>query len=279
MRRMSRAERLAVHATLIVACVIAVFPVLWIVSTSFKPYEDVFDTEIRLIPETITWENYEHVLTKKDGMFLRWMANSAWVALLTTLVGLFLSTTAAYALSRYKFYGRNVAFYALLVTQMFPGTLLLIPLYRLMNQLGLLDNHLGLVLAYATVAVPFCVMMLKGYFDTIPYELEEAAHVDGLGPIGSFWRIVLPLSLPGLAVTGFFTFITAWNEFLIALTFLSAEEKYTLPIGLQQFVNQYVSDYHYMAAGAVIVTLPALVVFFLAQKWLVSGLTVGGIKG
>ncbi|MGQ7278912.1 carbohydrate ABC transporter permease [Brevibacillus thermoruber] len=268
-----------VHLLLIAASAIAVFPVLWILATSFKSRAEVFSTELSIVPHTFTWDNYVHVLTRADGVFLQWMANSFLVALLTALVALSLSTTAAYAMSRFRFAGKRAISFSFFLTQMFPGALLIVPLYRIVNALGLLNSYLGLVLAYATVAVPFCVMMLKNYFDTIPYELEEAARVDGLSHFGAFCRIVLPLSLPGIAVTGFFAFITAWNEFLIALTFMSEQRMYTLPIGLQQFVNQFNSDWHYMAAGAIIVTLPVLIVFLLAQRYLITGLSSGGTKG
>ncbi|UFJ39396.1 carbohydrate ABC transporter permease [Brevibacillus humidisoli] len=268
-----------VHLLLLLASFIAVFPVLWIMMTSFKQRAEVFSTELHLIPQTFTWENYVHVLTRADGVFLRWMANSFLVALLTSLVALALSTTAAYALSRFKFAGKRAIHYGFFLTQMFPGALLIIPLYKIVNSLGLLNNYLGLILAYCTVAVPFCVMMLKNFFDTVPYELEEAARVDGLSHFGTFYRIVLPLSIPGVAVTAFYAFITAWNEFLIALTFMSDQTMYTLPIGLQQFVNQFNADWHYLSAGAIIVTLPVLVVFLIAQKYLVAGLTSGGTKG
>ncbi len=270
-----------VHLLLVIASFIAVFPVLWIMSTSFKPYEEIFSASgsIELIPKTFTWDNYLYVLTNSNGIFLEWVKNSVIVALFTTIIGLFLSTTAAYALSRYKFYGKKMIFYSFLLTQMFPGALLVIPIYNIVNRLGLLNSYFGLILAYSTVAVPFCVMMLKNFFDTIPFELEEVARVDGLSPFGTFYRIVLPLSLPGLAVTAFYAFITAWNEFLFALTFMSAEQMYTLPIGLQQFVNQFNTDWHYLSAGAIIVTVPVLIVFIIAQRYLLSGLTAGGTKG
>lgn len=268
-----------VHLLLIISSFVAVFPVLWILSTSFKPKSEVFSTELHFIPVTFTLDNYTHVLTRADGVFMKWMGNSFLVAFLTALISLFLSTTAAYALSRFKFRGKSAVHYSFFLTQMFPGALLVIPLYKIINGLGLLNNYLGLVLAYATVAVPFSVMMMKSFFDTIPYELEEAARVDGLSHFGTFYRIVLPLALPGVAVTGFYAFITAWNEFLFALTFLSEQKMYTLPIGLQQFVNQFNTDWHYLSAGAIIVTLPVLVVFLWIQRYLIGGLTSGGTKG
>jgi len=268
-----------VHLLLIISSFFAVFPVMWILSTSFKPKSEVFSTELHFIPVTFTLENYIHVLTRADGVFLQWMGNSILIALLTALISLLLSTTAAYAISRFKFKGRGSVNYLFFLTQMFPGALLVIPLYKIINGLGLLNSYFGLVLAYATVAIPFCVMMMKNFFDTIPYELEEAARVDGLSHFGTFYRIVLPLALPGVAVTGFYAFITAWNEFLFALTFLSEQKMYTLPIGLQQFVNQFNTDWHYLAAGAIIVTVPVLIVFLWVQRYLIAGLTSGGTKG
>lgn len=279
MRKTSKLESVATHTILIIASLIAIFPILWIISTSFKPYSEVFSTTLNIVPDNFTLDNYKYVLTKNDHVFLTWIMNSAIIAVFTSLFAVFLSATAAYALSRYKFIGHKFTMYLFLITQMFPGALLLIPLYNLMNSFGLLNTHLGLILAYSTVAIPFSTWMLKGFFDTIPYELEEAARVDGLSQFGTFYKIVLPLSLPGISVTIFFAFITAWNEFMIALTFMSSESKYTIPIGLQQFVNQYNTDWHYMAAGAVIVTIPVLILFLYAQKYLVSGLTAGGTKG
>jgi arabinogalactan oligomer/maltooligosaccharide transport system permease protein len=201
------------------------------------------------------------------------------VALLTTVIGVFLAATAAYAFSRYRFPGYRAGLMALLVVQMFPGVILLVPIYKIVVDLGLLDTKASLVLAYTTFALPFCVWMLKGYFDTIPFSLEEAGRIDGLTPFGTFWRIVMPLSLPGIAVTAFFMFITAWNEVLFANVFLTESESYTLPIGLRTYVFQFEQQYGWLTAGAVIVTIPAMIVFLFAQRYLVSGLTRGGVKG
>lgn len=268
-----------VHILLGIASIIAVFPVLWILSTSFKPSSEVFSNTIQILPKTFTTDNYTEVFTRSNGVFWTWFKNSVIISLFTTAIGLVLSTTAAYAISRFRFRGRKGVELSFLVTQMFPGALLIIPLYLIVNKLGLLDTYLGVILAYSTVAVPYCVMMLKSFFDTIPVELEEAARMDGCSQFGTFWRIVLPLSLPGLAVTAFYSFITAWNEFLVALTFLNSEEMYTLPIGLQQFVNQFNTQYHLMSAAAIVITLPVLLFFLFAQRFLVAGMTSGGTKG
>ena len=162
---------------------------------------------------------------------------------------------------------------------MFPAAILLVPIYNIIVHLGLLNTKTALVLAYSTVAVPFCVWMLKGYFDTIPISLEEAGRIDGLTPFGTFWRIVMPLSLPGLAVTCFYTFITSWNELAFANIILTDNSTYTLPVGLRTYVFQFQQDWHYLTAAAVLVTVPAIVVFMLAQRYFVAGLTRGGVKG
>ena len=271
---------LALHLTLLTASAIAIFPVLWVLLSSFKENEVIkTQTDLHPLPDPWTLENYRTVLGQNDHEFLHWLFNSVAVALGTTVVGVFLAATAGYAFSRYRFPGYRPALTAFLVAQMFPGVILLVPIYKLVVDLGLLDTKAALILAYATVAVPFCVWMLKGYFDTIPISLEEAGLIDGLTPFGTFWRIVIPLSLPGLAVTSFYAFITAWNEVLFANVFLTESKNYTLPIGLRTYVFQFEQQYGWLAAGAVLVTIPAVIMFLLAQRYLVSGLTRGGVKG
>ncbi len=279
-RGRSPLNSLALHLTLLTASAIAIFPVLWILLSSFKENEEIkTQSDLHPLPDPWTLENYRAVLGQNNHEFLHWLFNSVTVALGTTIVGVFLAATAGYAFSRYRFPGYRPALTAFLVAQMFPGVILLVPIYKIVVDLGLLDTKAALILAYATVAVPFCVWMLKGYFDTIPISLEEAGLIDGLTPFGTFWRIVMPLSLPGLAVTSFYAFITAWNEVLFANVFLTETNHYTLPIGLRTYVFQFEQQYGWLAAGAVLVTIPALIMFLLAQRYLVSGLTRGGVKG
>ena len=189
-----------------------------------------------------------------------------------------LSCTAAYAFSRYRFPGRRAGMMALLMTQMFPGTMMMIPSIR-SSIVGLLDQALGLIVVYSTTAIPFCVWMLKGYFDTIPIELEESAVMDGASPFTIFWRIIVPLSRPAIAVTALFSFMTAWNEYILAATFMSDERAYTLPVRLQQYVGDYSTEWGLFAAGSLIVSIPVMALFFALQKHLVGGLTAGGVKG
>jgi arabinogalactan oligomer/maltooligosaccharide transport system permease protein len=212
-------------------------------------------------------------------LFGRQLLNSLIVALCTTILGIFLATTAAYAFSRFRFPGRRAGLLSFLVIQMFPGTMMMIPLYILVSSLGLLDQLLGLILVYSTTAIPFCVWMLKGYFDTIPRELEESAIIDGASRLRIFWSIILPLAKPAIAVTGLFSFMTAWNEFILAATFMNDETAHTLPVMLNGFVSATTVEWGHFAAGAIIVSIPVVALFFLLQRHLVSGLTAGGVKG
>jgi arabinogalactan oligomer / maltooligosaccharide transport system permease protein len=281
-RRRDRPRRAsaALHIGLSAAAVLAIFPVVWIVLASFKSYNEIVSSPtLNIWPDHPTLHNYRHVLSADNHAFLTWMWNSLAIAFMTTVVGVFLASTAAYALSRYRFPGYRAALNSFLVTQMFPAAILLVPIYNIIVHLGLLNTKTALVLAYSTVAVPFCVWMLKGYFDTIPISLEEAGRIDGLTPFGTFWRIVMPLSLPGLAVTCFYTFITSWNELAFANIILTDNSTYTLPVALRTYVFQFQQDWHYLTAAAVLVTLPAIIVFMLAQRYFVSGLTRGGVKG
>ncbi|KAF4407312.1 MULTISPECIES: sugar ABC transporter permease [Streptomyces] len=261
------------HAGLLTAAVIAVFPPLWLLITSFKPKHDAFSTDL---VTNFTFANYSHVLA--DTEFLTWFGNSVLVVGVTTVLGVFIAATTGYAVSRFRFPGMRSLMWLLLITQMFPVAVLIVPLYNLMASFGLLNQPIGLVITYLTIAVPFCAWMMKGFFDTIPAEIDESGRVDGLNPFGTFWRLVLPLAKPGLAVTGFYTFVTAWAEVAYASAFMTGEDNMTLAGGLQTFVNQYTSDWGSMTAAAVIIAVPAAVVFGFAQRHLVSGLTAGATK-
>ena len=279
------------HAILLVATLVTVYPILWVLTIALSgkqslaiadlPATPAVSDRLRAVipwPESISLANFRSLFA--DQPFTRWLINSAIVAAATTLLGIFLAATAGYAFSRFRFPARRVGLMSFLVSQMFPGVLTLIPLYIIVVKwLGLGSTRTGLVLVYTTTAIPFCVWMLKGYFDTIPISLEEAGRIDGLTPFGTFWRIVIPLSLPGLAVTFFYSFITAWNEVAFANVLLVTDKSYTLPVGLQTYVFEFSQNWEKLTAAAVIVTLPAVIVFLVAQRYLVSGLTRGGVKG
>lgn len=267
---------IGLHATLVLASAIAVFPVLWIALASFKPANKLQSLEPIVDP---TLENYRVLLTSTD--FTRWFSNSVVVAIFTMVFGIFMSATAGFAIARYNFPGKRPLMWTFLITQMFPVAILIVPIYSIMSKLELINTPASLVIAYCTVAVPFCTWMLKGYFDTIPRDLDEAAMVDGLGPFGIFWRVVLPLARPGLAVTAFYTFLTAWGEVAYASAFLNTNDRFTLAYGLQTFIPRppTLPLWELLTPAAVLITIPAGVVFFFAQRHLVAGLTAGGTKG
>ncbi|MEU8709020.1 carbohydrate ABC transporter permease [Streptomyces sp. NPDC048565] len=270
----SPAASLALHLTLIITSVIAVFPVLWVLLTSLKPAKYASTTSF--LKET-TIENYTNLI--KDTEFLSWFGNSVIVAGLSTVIGVFVSATTGYAVSRFRFPGKRGLMWTLLVTQMFPVAVLIVPIYNIMSTLGLLNQPAGLVITYLTISVPFCAWMMKGFFDTIPREIDESGQVDGLTPFGTFWRLILPLAKPGLAVTAFYSFITAWGEVAYASAFMVGDENLTLAGGLQKFVNQYGAQWGPMTAASVLIAIPAALVFLFAQKHLVTGMSAGAVKG
>jgi arabinogalactan oligomer/maltooligosaccharide transport system permease protein len=271
-----------VHAGLAVACVASLYPVLWVLKLALSPTQSL-ELSVNPLPEHVTLQHFTDVLWSHDThgrwLFGRQLLSSLVVSGATTLVGLSLAVSAAYALSRFRFPGKDAGMQVLLVTQMFPATLMLVPLYSILQTLGLLDSIGGLVLVYATSSLPFCVWMLKGYFDTIPRELEEAAVMDGANPHQVFFRVVLPLAKPALAVTALFSFMTAWNEFILAATLLNDAARFTLPVALQGYVGEYKTEWGHFAAGALIVSAPVMALFFALQKFLVGGLTAGAVKG
>lgn len=265
----------AYHAVMVTASVLAVFPVLWIVYMSFGD-ADAWANPGNILTHPI-FSNYSQVLAEHDG-FLVWLTNSLIVAACTTVLGVFISASAGYALSRMRFRGHGTLMWSFLVTQMFPVAILIVPLYNILSALHLIDTYAGLVLTYCTISVPFCAWMLRGYFSTIPVEIDEAGRIDGLSPFGTFWRLVVPLAKPGLAVTAFYTFLTAWGEVAYATQFMTTPDKYTLAVGLQTYVGQFKAEWGAMTATSVMISAFAATVFFVVQRHLVSGLTAGASK-
>lgn len=270
------------HVGLIALVAVVLYPVLMVCKKAFEPGTQ-FASGASPLPAALTLDNFERLVTKTgpggELLFLHHTLNSLVVALATTVVGVTLSCTAAYALSRFRFPGRRAGLGMFLVVQMFPATLLLLPLYVVLDRLGLLNSIAGLVLVYATTAIPFCVWTLKGYFDSIPRDLEEAARIDGASPWMIFRRIILPLARPGIAVTALFSFMTAWNEFIMASTFMTDQTRYTLPVLIQSNVTEFSTDWGLFAAGAVLTSIPVMIAFYVLQRYLVGGLTAGAVKG
>lgn len=270
------------NLVLAAATAVVLYPVLWVLKMALSPSQS-FALTPNPWPTEVSLRNFREVLFITDAagrlLFFRQLANSLIVSVAVTVIGVGLSCSAAYALSRFRFPGRNSSLRLFLLVQMFPSVVTTIPLYVVLEKLHLLDHLGGLVLCYATTAIPFCVFMLKGFFDSIPRELEESVLIDGGTQFDAFWRVALPLCRPALAVTALFAFLTAWNEFILAATFMSRPERYTLPVMLNHYVGDYATEWGHFAAGAVLISVPVMALFFLLQRSLVSGLSAGGVKG
>lgn len=264
-------------APIVVVLIIALFPFIWTVLTSIKPQDELYTPHVQYLPQNPTFENYGNLF--KTTPFARYFLNSAIVAISTVVLGLTVSTSAAYAFSRFRFRGRDHVLFAFLIINMFPQILLLVPLFVIMRQLGILNSYWSLVIAYSTFTIPFSVWMLTGFFDALPHELEEAAMVDGATHVGAFTRIIMPLAAPGIAATAIYIFINAWNEFLYAMSFSSGLETRTVPVGLRMFIGQYIIQWELLTAAGVLSSLPIIIAFIFIQKQLISGLTAGAVKG
>ncbi|MBI5710750.1 MAG: sugar ABC transporter permease [Candidatus Eisenbacteria bacterium] len=265
------------HAFLALFALATVYPILQIVAVSLRPADRLYSTSLALIPKDATLRAYHAILFEKD--FLLWMRNSFVVSLAVTLLGVTLASTAAYAFSRFRFPGWREGLYSFLLTQLFPPTMLMLPLYVLMRALHLLDTFTGLAVAYTATALPFCVWTMRGYYDTIPVELEQAALIDGCGPWAAFTRVTLPLAAPALAITALFSFMAAWSEYPVARIIIHRQELYTLPLGLESLAGVFQTEWANYAAGSLFVCVPVMALFVVLNRWLVSGLALGGVKG
>jgi multiple sugar transport system permease protein len=265
------------YGVLGVLLVLVLFPFYWMTITSFKSEEQMRSLVSMFWPSPVVAENYQQLLTKTD--FTVWYGNSAIVAISATLVATAIGTIGAYALARLRFMGRAFLSSAVLITYLVPPSILFIPLYAQIRMLGLADSLGGLIAAYPSFTVPFVTWLLMGYFESIPVELEEAAMIDGATRFGAFRRVILPLAAPGLLAAALYAFTQAWNEFLYALVFISDVKQRTLPVGLSTFITGDVYGWGYLMAGAVLTTLPVIVVYIYLQRYMVEGLTAGSVKG
>jgi len=266
-----------VHLLLWLFVLYAIYPILQVIGISLRPGDQLYSTSLKLIPDNATIEAYRIMLFEKP--FFLWIRNSLLVALATALIGVALASLAGYALSRYRFRGHSSALQGILMTQMFPATMLLLPLYMLLRKFYLVDTLFGVVLAYVATALPFCIWTMKGYYDTIPADLEEAALIDGSGRLGAFMRISFPLSAPALVITGLFSFMTGWSEFMVARVILTSKELMTLPLGLETLFTTFQTEWANYAAGSLLVCIPVVTLFLLLSRFLISGLTLGSVKG
>ncbi|MEX1363820.1 MAG: ABC transporter permease subunit [Nannocystaceae bacterium] len=285
-REASLLERVAVHVALLLAVGFALYPVLWVVATAFSGTLSP-EPHALPVPQEPTMQHLNEVVGSSrelaDGstvwLFGRQLLNSLVVAISTALVGVLIAIPTAYALARFEFLGKAAGVRSLLATQMFPAVASAIPLYLILDALGLLNSRTGLVLCYASTSVPFAIFQLRAAFEAIPVDLEEAAMVDGATRFQAFRLVVLPVARPAIAVTALFAFMSAYNEFILAATLLDDETMFTLPVMLQRFIGEYDAQWDKFAAGALVVSLPVMALFYLAQRHLVAGLASGGVKG
>ncbi len=266
------------HIFYILLCFLSLVPILYALQLSFSGSGGALSSGLSILPQDFTLDNYRRIITEKP--FLRWFSNSAVLAVLTMVIAIGFAVVAAYAFSRYRFRGRTGILKVLLLLNAFPQILSMFALFRLLKEMHMLDTKLGLVIIYAGSMCIFSIWNMKGYFDTIPTEIEEASKIDGASDFQLLWKIVMPLALPAIIVTAVMVLIFVWNEYLFSTTFLLNENSYTLAGGLYQLQsNDYSRSWSMFAAAAILVSLPVLVIFFCIQKYMVSGLTAGGVKG
>ena len=253
-----------------------VAPLIWVVTTSVRPLAEVASSPPLIFPRSITFKAYVELWDAAP--FLKYLFNSTVISLMTALVALIFSICAAYAFARFRFRGNTVLLMLVVMSQMLPGSSILIPLFQVIRNLGLLDTHAGMVLVYSGFAIPFCIWLLNGYFRSIPADLEQAALIDGCNRLQVLYRIVLPLAAPAVIAVGIFAFLLAWNEFLFAYLFTKTRAL-TIPVGLRAaFLGQYVNKYDQLFAASLIFSLPPVVLFVFMQKYFVRGLTAGAVR-
>jgi len=261
--------------------IFTVLPMAWMILTSVKSQFAAMQYPPQWWPAEPTLNNYFKLLdpTNRVGAdFLRYFWNSFYVSLLTTILGVVVAVPAAYAFSRFRFPGRNFLFFGVLVRNMFPAVVFLMPLFLLMRWLGLVNTHGSLILTYLTFGLPLSIWLLKGFYDNIPIQLEQAARIDGATRFQAFILIVMPLSTPGIIATSIFSFIGAWNEYVYAYTFLSRDDQMTLPVGIQRFFTEFATDWPGLMAATFMMSVPVVVLFLVLQKYFVRALTEGAVK-
>lgn len=280
---MSRKTKSMIEVTLIYLFiafmfVVIAYPLLWTIGMSLNPGTSLYSAT--LIPDHPSFEHYKWLFTNPQSDYLTWYKNSLFVAVANSILSVLLTALIAYAFSRYQFVGRKSGLYLFLVLQMFPSLMAMVALYILLNMLGLLDSLWGLILIYVGGQIPFNAWLVKGYFDTIPRELDEAARIDGAGHLAVFFRIMLPLAKPILAVVALFNFMAPFTDFLLPAIVLRDPEKYTLAVGLFNFISdRFANNFTRFAAGSILIAAPIAIVFLFLQRYLISGLTAGGTKG
>lgn len=277
LRTKNRLGRIALYTTLIVTTLILIFPLYWMLVTAITPKNSLLNST-SLFPDLsmVTLDNFRAII--KNGQIFTWFFNSAGVTIISTSLAVCISTVAAYSMSRFRYFANNALGFFLLIIRMLPETLLVVPLYIIFSKIGLINSHWSLIISDATFVIPFASWMMKGFFDTIPLSLEEAARIDGCSMLQAARRVVLPLTIPGLAAVGIYSAILNWSEFLFARTFITQPSKWMLTVGISSFLGEHVIVWGEIMAAAALSIAPIIFLFIFLVKYLVSGLTAGAVK-
>jgi multiple sugar transport system permease protein len=264
------------YAVVVVVLGIVIVPFLWVFLASFRPNSELIQQGIGINFDTLTLDNYRNL--QQAAQYFTYLTNSAIVAITSMIVSITLALLAAYSVYRTRYPGRRPLYLALIITYVFPGVVLLIPLYQLMGKVGLINNLLSLVIVNVTFTAPFSVWLMRGFFGAIPAGIEEAAAIDGAGRLRILFSIVLPLTAPGIAAAAIFSFVWSWTEYMFASAFIVDEGKKTLPVGLGAFIQQYNIDWGILTAAAVATAVPVIIIFAFIGRYFVEGLTAGAEK-
>jgi multiple sugar transport system permease protein len=280
--RRSRRDSILVHLAAVLVAVLILLPFAYMISASLSPQSNLISRPPRWIPDHLDWERYRQILSGDGGAgstFRAAMVNSTVVAAATVAISMVVGIFGAYAFARLDFRGRRPTLMVFLATYMLPQIALLIPLYLILNSLGLLDSRLGLILVDCSLIIPFTLWILSNYFLTVPVDLEDAARIDGCSRVGALFRVILPSAKPGIFAAIMFAFLLAWDEFMYALVFTSSNASKTLPVAISEFAGRYTTDFGLVAAGGILAALPPVCVAILFQRYVVSGMAAGAVKG
>ncbi|HEX6594260.1 MAG TPA: carbohydrate ABC transporter permease [Bacillota bacterium] len=276
MRYKTTLQKICIYSLAVITFIVALFPFWWMMISSLKPSHEIFSKVPTFWPRNVTFEHYTNIFVRAN--FWGYFKNSLLVAGTVTVIGTGIASLAGYALGRFPLRGKEMILLTVLFVQMFPLVVLIIPLFIIMSQLNLTNSLVGLVITYLTFSLPFCIWMLRSYFSSIPIEIEEAALIDGCTRMQAFRKVIFPLAWPGISATSIFAFITAWNEFVFAVTFIKDDQLRTLPLALQQFFSRFTADYGGLMAASTIATIPVLLFFMFFQKRMTKGLVQGSVK-
>ncbi|MCL4385988.1 MAG: carbohydrate ABC transporter permease [Cyanobacteria bacterium] len=270
-------RKIILYIGTILVCIIVFFPFYWLIITSLQSTNVLFKYPPLLLPNQNFFINYFNYIT--HSKILKWLLNSFLVSIISTILSTIFAVPGAYSISRFKFKAKAIMIFLVLLTQMLPGVLLVIPIYIIFSKLGLSNSLIGLVIIYTVLTMPIGIWFLKGFFDSIPSELEEAAIIDGCNRYNVLIKILIPLMLPGIVATSIWSFIIAWDEYLFAYTLINSDKLWVVSVGLASYVGQYSTPWNYIMSGAVLGTLPVVLLVMFFQRYLISGLTAGSVKG